>query len=121
MLIAYWIVAGLTALIFFAAGLNKLIRPKDALAASGMAYVEDFTAWQVRLIGLAEVLGAVGLILPMALGILPVLSPIAGIGLVIIMVGATVTHVRRKERFIPTLVLLALAAASAVLGFLVLP
>ena len=120
MLIAYWIVAGLTALVFLAAGTMKTLRPKDALAASGMTYVEDFSGWQVKLIGIAEAVGGIGLILPMALNIAPVLSPIAGIALGIIMIGAIAVHVRRKEQFAPSFVLLLLSAASAVLGFLAL-
>lgn len=120
MLIAYWIVAGLAALAFLAAGSMKLARPKEALHTSGMKFVEDFAGWQIKLIGLAEVLGAIGLVVPMATGIAPVLSPIAGIGLAIIMIGAIVVHVRRKEPFVPNIVLFALPTAAAVLGFLLL-
>lgn len=118
MLIASWIVAGLLALVFLGAGGMKLARPKPALASSGMAWVEDFTPAQVKLIGAAEVLGAIGLILPKLLGIAPVLSPIAGIALAVVMIGAVVVHVRRKETFAPPLVLALLAIAAAVLGFL---
>lgn len=120
MLILYWIVAGLTALTFLAAGIMKALRPKDALAASGMTYVEDFTSWQIKLIGLLEALGGIGLILPIALNIAPILSPIAGIGLTIVMIGAIAVHLRRKEPFTPALVLMLLAITSAVLGFLTL-
>lgn len=120
MLIAYWIVAGLTALVFLAAGTMKALRPKDTLAESGMTYVEDFTSGQIKLIGLTEFLGGLGLILPMALDIVPLLSPIAGIGLGIIMIGAITVHIRRKEQYTPSAVLLLLATASAVLGFLVI-
>ncbi|PZQ90417.1 MAG: DoxX family protein [Leifsonia xyli] len=118
MLIAYWIVAGLTALAFLAAGGMKVARAKEQLVASGLAWAEDFALVQVKLIGAAEVLGALGLVLPMATGILPVLSPIAGICLAVIMVGAVVVHVRRHEPPAPAIVLALLAAASAVLGFL---
>ena len=55
---AYWIVAGLTALAFLAAGTFKLVRPKPALAASGLAWVEDFSPGSIKLIGLAEEVGA---------------------------------------------------------------
>jgi hypothetical protein len=119
MLIAYWIVAGLTALAFLAAGGMKLARSKEQLAASGMAWTEDFSAPVIKLIAAAEVLGALGLVLPMATGIAPVLSPVAGVCLAVIMVGAVVVHLRRHEPPIP-LALLALAVASAVLGFLAL-
>ncbi|WP_231637253.1 DoxX family protein [Microbacterium sp. No. 7] len=119
MLIAYWIVAGLTALAFVAPAVIKLIRPKESLQER-MTWVEDFSSVQVRLIGLAETLGVIGLILPMALNIAPILSPIAGVGLAIVMLGAIATHVRRKEPFAVPLVLFVLSIASAVLGFLVL-
>jgi len=120
MSIAYWIVAGLTALAFLATGAMKLARPKDGLLGMGMAFAEDFAPWQLKLVGLVEVLGAIGVVLPMALRVAPLLSPIAGIGLAVVMLGAIATHVRRREQFIPPLVLLLLAAAVAVLGFLVL-
>lgn len=119
MTIAYWILAGLLALAFLLTGAMKIARPKESLGAT-MAWTEDFSQAQIRLIGLAEVLGAVGLILPRALGIVPVLSPIAAVGLVVVMAGAVITHVRRKETFVPPLVLGVLAVATAVLGFLTL-
>jgi hypothetical protein len=118
MLIAYWIVAGLTALAFLAAGGMKLARSKEQLAASGMAWTEDFSAPAIKLIAAAEVLGALGLVLPMLTGIVLILSPIAAVCLAALMVGASVVHVRRHEPPIP-LALVALAVASAVLGFLV--
>jgi len=117
-IVAFWIVAGLTALVFLAAGAVKLTRPREALATMGLKWTEDFTDLQVKLIGLAEVFGAVGLVLPVLLGILPILSPIAGILLAVLMVGATVVHVRRTEPPV-TLALVVLSLASAVLGFLV--
>ena len=70
--IALWVVASFLALAFLFAGSSKLAQPKDALAKRGMAYVEDFSGTTVKLIGLAEVLGALGLILPQATGIAPV-------------------------------------------------
>lgn len=120
MIIAFWIVAGLLALLFLAAGLMKLTRPKEALASSGLAWTEDFTAGAVKLIGTAEVLGAIGLVLPPLVGIAPVLSPIAAIALTGLMAGAVAVHIRRKEQFVPPLVLALLAIAAAVLGFLTL-
>lgn len=117
-IIAFWIVAALTALVFLAAGLMKLARPSEALASAGMPWVEDFTTGPVKLIGLAEVIGAVGLIVPPLAGIATVLSPIAGIALAALMIGAAVVHVRRKESPLPPLVLTVLAVAAAVLGFL---
>ncbi|MCS0498526.1 DoxX family protein [Protaetiibacter mangrovi] len=117
MIIAYWIVAGLTALAFLAAGGLKLARSTEQLAASGLAWTEDFPAWAVKLIGAAEVLGAVGLVLPMATGVAPILGPVAAIALAVLMLGAAIVHLRRHEPPIP-FALVALATASAVLGFL---
>ncbi|MCW5951231.1 MAG: DoxX family protein [Propionibacteriaceae bacterium] len=91
-----WIVAGLLALGFLGAGAMKLSQPREKLAAS-MGWVNDFSEPMVKVIGALEVLGALGLILPAATGIAPILTPIAAVGLALVMVGAIVTHVRRKE------------------------
>ena len=94
--IALWIVQGLLAIAFLMAGFMKISRPKDQLAGM-MAWVEDFSQTQIRLIGVAEILGAAGLTLPMITGILPILTPIAAVGFVVLMLGATATHLRRGE------------------------
>lgn len=120
MIIAYWIVGGLAALVFFGAGVNKVARSREGLVAAGMTYAEDFSRTQNKLIGVAELAGAVGLILPMLTGIAPILSPIAGVALGVIMIGAVATHIRRSEPFIVALVLAVLGFAIASLGFLVL-
>lgn len=120
MIIAFYVVAGIAALLFLGAGGMKLARPKTALKENGMGWVDDFSAPAVKLIGLAEVLGAIGLILPVATGIAPVLSPVAGLGLTVVMVGAVVVHSRRKEAFGPQIGIAALALVAAVLGFLVI-
>ncbi len=113
--VVLWIVAGLLAVAFLAAGLMKLAQPKKKLAESGMGWTEDFSDGAVKGIGALEVLGAVGLILPAALGIVPVLVPIAATGLALLMLGAAVTHARRKEspNIVVNIVLLALAAFVA--------
>jgi hypothetical protein len=80
-----WVVQGLLALLFLFAGGTKLVLPLDQLAGP-IALPGLF----VRFIGVAEVLGALGLILPGLLHIRPWLTPLAAIGLVIIMIGATV-------------------------------
>ena len=110
--IALWIIASLLAVAFLASGAMKLAQPRQKLAASGMGWAEDFTAGTVKGIGALEVLAAVGLILPAALGIAPVLVPLAAVGLVLLMAGAFITHVRRREAqgIVVTLALLALAA-----------
>ena len=92
-----WIIAGLLAAAFAAAGLMKLGQPKAKLAASGMAWTEDFSDGQVKGIGAVEVLGAIGLVLPAATGIAAFLTPLAAAGLAVTMVGAAITHLRRGE------------------------
>lgn len=119
MLIALWIVNGLLALAMLGGGFMKLVTPKATLAERGMAWTEDFSGGTIKVIAALEVVGAFGLILPLLTGIAPILAPIAGAGLAIIMAGATVVHLRRKEGAVPALVLTLLAVASTVLGFLV--
>ncbi|MGW4961287.1 DoxX family protein [Nonomuraea sp. NPDC004186] len=113
--VVLWIIAGLLALAFLGAGLMKLSQPKEKLATSGLAWTEDFSAGAVKGIGALEVLAGIGLILPAALGIVPVLTPLAAAGLVIVMIGAAVVHVRRKEYqgIVVNAVLLLLAAVVA--------
>ena len=82
---ALWIVQGLLALLFLFAGGVKLVLPLEELTKQ-MPLPGPF----VRFIGVAEVLGAIGLILPGLLRIRPGLTPLAAAGLVIIMIGATV-------------------------------
>ena len=117
--ITLWIIAGLLAAAFLAAGAMKLAQPKAKLAESGMAWTEDFSDGQVKAIGVVEVLGALGLILPAALDIAPILTPIAAAGLAISQLLAAVVHLRRGEKqMLPiNLVLAALAAFVAVMRF----
>ena len=112
-----WIVAGLLAVAYLLGGGGKLLVPKAkiaTMAASGR-WVEDFGTDTVKAIGALEVLGAVGLIVPAALGIAPVLVPLAALGLVAIMVGAILTRLRRHETtfMVVDLVYLALAGFVA--------
>ncbi len=94
--IVLWVVQGLLAAAFLMAGSNKLMRSKEQLKPM-MAWVEDFSPQTLRIIGAVEVLGAIGLILPAATGILPGLTPLAAVGLVLTMLGAAATHLRRTE------------------------
>jgi uncharacterized membrane protein YphA (DoxX/SURF4 family) len=112
--VVLWIIAGLLAVAFGAAGLMKLTQPKDKLAPN-MAYVEDFSGGAIKAIGALEILAAVGLILPAVLDIAPVLVPLAALGLVLVMIGAAVVHARRGENqmIVTNVVLLVLAAVVA--------
>lgn len=96
---ALWITGGLMAVVFLIAGSTKLLMSRDTLArAPGGGWVLDFSGGFVKALGAIEVLGAVGLVLPALLGIAPVLVPLAAVGLGVIMVGAAIVELRRRER-----------------------
>lgn len=91
-----WIVQAILAAIFAMSGLAKAIQPMDKLTGK-YPWTQDFSPAAVRSIGVLELLGAIGLIVPAATEIAPVLTPIASTGLAIMMVLATTVHLRRKE------------------------
>lgn len=90
---ALWVVQGLLAFAFLGAGSMKLTTPLDELLANGMAFVEHMPAAVVRFIGAAEVAGGLGLVLPAALRIKPILTPLAAALLAVVMLLAVATHV----------------------------
>ncbi len=102
---ALWAVQALLAVVFLFAGGAKLVLPVEA-----MAQQMPLPGLFLRFIGVAEVLGAAGLILPGLLRIAPGLTPLAAAGLVVIMIGATVVTVASGEA--------ALAGIPAVVGLL---
>jgi putative oxidoreductase len=91
-----WVLQVLLALAFVAAGFPKLIQPYAELAQQ-MAWVSDVPEVLVRFIGVAEVLGGLGLILPAATRILPWLTTVAAAGLALDMLLATLFHLVRGE------------------------
>ena len=116
--LALWIVAGILAVVFLVASSTKLFVPKEKLAGMGGAasrWVEDFSPGALKAIGALEFLAAVGLIVPAALGIAPVLVPLAATGAVLLFAGAVIMRLRRGERatIIVDLVYLAMAAFVA--------
>lgn len=121
--ITLWIVGGLAALLFLAAGAMKIIVPRARLARIGLGWVNRFRTWQVKVIGVLEVLGAAGI----AVGLFAQdqysvlawwLISTAAVGLVIIMIGAIVSHARHREAVVPPLVPGVLAATAALLAAL---
>ena len=110
-----WIVAAVLAVAFLGAGAMKLTKTREQLQPQ-MPWVEDASDGMVKGIGAAEALGALGLILLGLTGIAPVLTPIAATGLVVTMIGALITHIRRGEGLaasIPAIVLGLLSAFVA--------
>jgi len=91
-----WILQIVLAAMFAMAGVQKSTQPREKLAAR-LPWVEDYSAGTVRFIGIVELLGAIGLVVPAATGILPILTPLAATGLAIVMVLAMNTHRRRRE------------------------
>jgi len=120
--ILLWIFQGLLALVFLLTGIPKLVQPKEKLVVY-MGAMEDLSLAQIRMLGLAEVSGAVGLILPSLTGILPWLSPLAAFGLILVMTGASFTNFQRKEysKIALTSLLLFLSLLVAVGRFWVMP
>ena len=119
-----WVVQILLALAFFMAGIMKLTQPLDKLQER-MRWVESINPRRlVRGIGVLEMLGALGLVLPAVTGILPALMPLAAAGLVLTMVDALGLHIRRGDeiaRSVPSIVLLALAAFVVYGHFVAVP
>jgi hypothetical protein len=99
---------------FLVAGATKLLKDRTILLSDPrMAWANDFSASQIRLIALAEVLAAAGLIVPLAIGVLPV-TALAATVLALLMAGAAFTHLRRRETAVTALVLGLLSAAVAI-------
>jgi len=94
--VAYWIVAGLLALVYVYGGAKKLVQSKEALAPM-MGWVDTVPMTGVRLIGAVEVLGGVGLILPPLTGIAPWLALVAALGFLVLQVLAAALHLSRGE------------------------
>ena len=92
-----WALQTLLALAFLAAGGMKLVTPAEGLAANGMAWATALPPALVVLIGAAEVLGALGLVLPWATGVRRALTPTAAGALALMQAGAALFHLSRGE------------------------
>ncbi len=108
--VGLWAVQIVLALLYAGAGFMKLTQPLDVLATD-MTFVLVFPEWFTRFIGLAEVLAAIGLIAPAATRVMPVLTPLAAVGLMVVQLAAMVYHASQGELYMLPVnaVLLALA------------
>lgn len=115
--IALWIVQGLLALMFIFAGMTKAFQYEKV--KSSMPWAKDASKGYVNFIGWAELLGGIGLIIPWATDIVPILTPIAAVGIAVIMLLSAVVHAKRKEyqAIGMNIILLALAVFVAVMRF----
>lgn len=112
MTIAYWAVAGLLALFYAYAGAVKVIRSRERLRPM-MAWVDRMPLSAVRALGVVEVLGAAGLILPPLTGVAPWLALAAAVGFVLLQIGAIAVHLTGEDRQVSLNIgLVALAAAT---------
>jgi len=94
-----WILSTLLAATYVVSGGGKVVASRERLLAlPGFGWVEETPMPRVRFIGALEIAGAVGIIVPWASGILPVLTPLAAWGLAAVQVGAIWTHASRGER-----------------------
>ncbi len=110
-----WITQGILAAMFAMAGTMKSTQPIDKLLKSGVTWADRFPLTTVRMIGVSELLGALGLILPWLLNIVPILTPVAASGLALVQLFAIFHHAKHKEgkAIVFNIVLLALAAFVA--------
>jgi putative oxidoreductase len=116
MSVVLWIVQALLAAAYVLAGSMKAFRPLEALKKS-MTWVSAVPAGLVRFVGIAELLGAIGLILPMVTNLAPGLTVAAAAGLVLVQVCAIVFHLSRHEaRVVPGNIVLLLLALFVLIG-----
>ena len=110
-----WIAQALLLVAFIAAGATKVSTPAGKLATM-MSWTTAVPNWSVKLLGLVEILGGLGMILPPLTHIAVILTPLAATGIAITMVGALLLHISRKEmsHIVSPLVLLVLAVVVAV-------
>lgn len=94
---ALWIAQIALATVFAGSGLAKSLMSKDRMLATGQSGVRDLPLGLIRFVAICELLAAAGLILPVALGIAPILTAVAALGLAILMIGAAVLHARLGE------------------------
>ncbi len=108
-----WMAQICAAWIFLVVGTAKLFVPREKLATR-MHWAAEWPRSRIKLLGLAEVAGAMGLVLPVATGIAPVLTPIAAMCLALLMAGAIATHRRLRENFAPAVIIALLCFGIAV-------
>jgi hypothetical protein len=117
--ILLWVLQALLAVAFLAHGLLLLMPPPEVAAQMN----ESLPRWFSLFLGVAEILAAIGLILPGLTGVMPGLVSWAAAGIVIVMISATVYHIVRSENSSAaiTFVLLMIAAFVAYARWRVLP
>jgi uncharacterized membrane protein YphA (DoxX/SURF4 family) len=95
--VALWIAQLVLAVLFLTSGALKSVMSKERMLATGQTGVAPFPLPAIRVIAACELLGVLGLLLPRLTGIAPVLTPVAALGLAVLMVGAAVSHGSLRE------------------------
>lgn len=98
--IALWVIAGVLAFGFIVGGIIKMVTPKDRYAEFGHGssrWAEQFSSRAFKSLGIIEAVGGIGLVLPGAVGVAPILVPFAALGMGLYMAGATTTRLLRHE------------------------
>lgn len=96
--VTLWVAAGMLAIIALTGGLIKLFIPKAKLAKQpGAKWAQDVSGGFVKLLGVLEILAAVGLILPAAVNIVPALVPVTAVCWMLLMICAMIAHLRHGE------------------------
>lgn len=111
-----WILAFVLAAVFVASGAMKIFVPREQQIGR-TAYVEDFPHSIIRGIGILEILGALGLVIPALTGVGTILVPLAAAGLAITMVFAAMVHIRRGDPTSATIPSMVLAVLSVVVAW----
>jgi len=116
--IVLWIAQGLLAAMYLTVGSMKAFQPAKVRESPQMTWAHGQRDNYIRFVGTTEVLGALGLILPLITGILPSLTVLAGIGLTLVQLLAIFTeHLPKKEyKVIPLNIILLILAVFVVLG-----
>jgi uncharacterized membrane protein YphA (DoxX/SURF4 family) len=94
---ALWILQSLAAAAFLYSGVQKSIYSEQKLVAIGQTGVEGLPIALIRFIGISEILGTIGIILPQLLHIVAVLTPISAVCFAVIMIPASIIHYKRHE------------------------
>ena len=110
-----WILQAVLAAFFALSGLGKAFQSKEKVLVKAPV-LEDYAPATIRFIGAAELAGAIGVILPFAVGIAPVLTPVAAVGLAVLMLLGALVHARRREG-LGVAVTVVLAVLAAVIAF----
>lgn len=103
-----WVLKAAIALLFIFVGINKLMLPKTKLLDKGMKGLINLDKKQIKTAAALEILGAIGLILPVALNYYPILSAISALCLGLTMIVAGLVNLKLKLSIIPNILILAI-------------